>query len=163
MIYIVLIFSFLFECAFSNIVNSYCLLTPLFLIVSFSILYPYFKNNKFNFVIVGIICGLLYDIALTDSIFINTISFGICSGLIVLGFSYVNYNIYSSSIINLIVIVFYRIISYFLLCIIDYVNFNEYVLLEGISNSIIINIIYGIILFIIVDLVAKVFNIKKVE
>lgn len=163
MIYIIIIFSFLFESVFSNIVNIYSFLTPLFLLTSLVILYPYFKNKKINFIIFCIICGLLYDIVFTDSPFINTITFGICSGLIILSYNYVNYNIFSSNIINVINIVFYRIISYLLLCIIDYSNFNELILLEGIYNSIIVNIVYGIILFIVIDLLSKIFNIKRVE
>lgn len=163
MIYIIIIFSFLFESAFSNIVNNHTFLTPLFLITSFSILYPYFKNNKFNFIIATIICGLFYDIALTNSPFINTISFGLCSGLIILLYNYMNYNIFNSNLINIIIIIFYRIVSYFLLCIIDVIKFNEMSLLEGIYNSLIVNIVYGIIIFIIVNLLAKIFNIKRVE
>ena len=163
MIYIIILFSFLFESVFSNIVNSYSFLTPLFLLTSLGILYPYFKNKRINFFIVCIICGLFYDIVFTDSPFINTISFGLCSGLIILIYNYVNYNIFSSNIINIINIIFYRVISFLLLCIIDFINFNELILLEGIYNSLLINIIYGIILFIIMDLLSKIFNIKRVE
>jgi len=125
MIYIIIIFSFLFESAFSNIVNSHTFLTPLFLITSFSILYPYFKNNNFKFIIISIICGLFYDISLTNSTFINTISFGFASGLIIILYNYMNYNIFNSNFINIIIIIFYRIVSYFLLCIIDVIKFNE--------------------------------------
>lgn len=163
MIYIIILFSFIFESVFSNIVNSYSFLTPLFLLTSLGILYPYFKNKRINFFIVCIICGLFYDIVFTDSPFINTISFGLCSGLIILIYNYVNYNIFSSNIINIIFIIFYRVISFLLLCIIDFINFNELILLEGIYNSLLINIIYGIILFIIMDLLSKIFNIKRVE
>lgn len=163
MVYIVLLFSFLFESVFSNIVNIYSFLTPLFLLTSLTILYPYFKKNKINFVIISIIFGLLYDITFTDSLFINTISFGFCSGLIMLGYNYVNYNIFSSNIINIINIIFYRIISYLLLCIVDVIHFNESILFEGIYNSLLVNIIYGIIIFIIIELISKIFNIKRVE
>ena len=163
MIYIVIIFSFLFESTFTNIMDSYSFLTPLFLLTSLSLLYPYFKNNRFNFVIVCIICGLVYDISFTDSTFINTISFGICSGLIILSYNYVNYNIFSSNVINIINIIIYRIISYLFLCIISYVNFNESILLEGIYNSLLVNIVYGIIIYLILDLLSKIFNIKRVE
>lgn len=163
MIYIIIIFSFLFEAVFSNIVNTNTFLIPLFLLTSLSILYPYFKNNKFNFVIVSIICGLFYDITFTNSPFINTISFGLCSGLIILIYNYMNYNIVNSNFINIINIIFYRIISYLLLCIIDIVKFNEFRLLESIYNSLLVNVIYGIIIFVIVDLIAKIFNIKRVE
>lgn len=163
MVYIIIIFSFLFESVFSNIVNNHTFLTPLFLITSLSILYPYFKNKKFNFVIVSIICGLLYDISFTGSPFIDTIVFGLCSGLIILIYNYVNYNIFSSNFINVIIIIFYRIVSYLLLCIIDFIKFNEISLLEGIYNSLLVNIVYGFIMFIIIDLIAKIFNVKRVE
>ena len=163
MIYVIIIFSFLFESAFSNIVNNHTFLTPLFLITSFSILYPYFKNKQFNFIIVCIICGLLYDIAYTNIPFINTITFGICSVLIILIYNYVSYNIFSSNIINIVIITLYRIISYLLLCIIDFINFNEFSLLEGIYNSLIVNIVYGVVIFVIINLLTKIFNIKRVE
>ena len=160
MLYILLILSFLFESVITNIVYINTFLTPLFLLTSLTILYPYFKN-KTNFVIVCIICGLLYDMAFCDSIFINTISFGICSFFIIMCYNYFKYNIYSSNFINIVNIAFYRLESYILLIIIDYIKFNKYILFEGIYNSILINIIYGIIIYLIADLISKIFNIKK--
>ena len=163
MIYLIIIFSFLFESLFSNVVNINTFLTPLFLLTSLSILFSYFKNKKTNFFIVSIICGFFYDIVFTNSLFINTISFGICSGLIILIYNYVSYNLISSNFINIIIIIFYRIISYFLLCIIDLIKFNESNLLEGIYNSLLVNIVYGIIIYLIMDVLSKIFNIKRVE
>ena len=163
MIYIILIFSFLFETMFTNIVTIDSFLIPLFLLTSLSILYPYFKKNKLTFFIASVICGFFYDIMVTNSPFINTISFGLCSGLIILIYNYMNYNIVNSNFINIINIIFYRIISYLLLCIIDIVKFNEFRLLESIYNSLLVNVIYGIIIFVIVDLIAKIFNIIRVE
>ena len=115
MVYFLIIFSFLFESVFSNIVNSYSFLTPLFLLTSLSIVYPYFKNKKFNFIIVCILCGLFYDISFTDSLFVNAITFGISGGIIVICYNFINYNIVSSNFINMICIIFYRIISYLIL------------------------------------------------
>lgn len=163
MIYIILIFSFLFEAAFSNIVNIYSFLTPLFLLTTLTILFPYFKNNKFNFILISTLFGLFYDISFTGTPFINTISFAISSGFIILGYSYMNYNIVNCNFLNIITICIYRVISYLLLCIIDYIKFDEIYLLEGIYNSLVVNVIYGIIIFIIVNLIAKIFNIKRVE
>ena len=163
MIYGILIFSFLFESAFSNIITKGSILVPLFLLTSLTILYPYFKNKKMNFVITCVICGFIYDISLTSSLFINTLSFASASGLIILIYNYINYNIYSSNFVNIVILIFYRVISYILLCIVDFINFNEMSLLEGIYGSLIVNIIYGIIIFIIIDLIAKIFNIKRVE
>lgn len=162
MIYVVLIFSFLFECAFTNIVNINSLLIPLFLLTSFTVLYPYFKKERYNFIIVCSILGLIYDILFFNSVFINTISFFLCSIFIIIGYNYLNYNICNSNIINLIIICIYRIISYFLLYIIDYISFNWNILLKGIYSSLIVNIIYGIIIYIIVDLISKILKIKRI-
>ena len=161
MIYIILIFSFLFECAFSNIVNINSILIPLFLITSFSIIYPYFKKEKYNFIIVCTIFGLLYDIAFYNSTFINTISFFICSLFIIISYNYLTYNIYNSNIINILVIIFYRLISYLLLCIIDYTSFNCLVLFRSIYSSLIANIIYGLIIYIIIYLILKIIKVKR--
>ena len=163
MIYCIIIFSFLFEASFSNIIPKDSLFTPLFLITSLVILFPYFKNKKINFIIVCIICGLFYDIVFCQSIFINTLSFGISGSLIVLAYNYINYNVYSSNFLNLIIIVFYRLISYLLLCIVDFISFNEVALLKGIYSSIIVNIIYGVFIYIIIALLSKIFRIEKAE
>ena len=163
MIYIFFIFSYLFESVITNILPNNSILTPLFLLTSLTIVYPYFKDKKLNYIIVCIICGLFYDITLTSSSFINTLSFGLCGGLIMLGYNYINYNIFSSNFLNVIVLIFYRIITYLLLCIIGFILFDEMLLLEGIYNSIIANIIYGIFIYIVIDLVSKIFGIKRVE
>ena len=163
MLYIIIIFSILFESAFSNIIKSNSFLVPLFVITSLVILYPYFKNKKFNFILVCIICGLLYDITFTNSCFINTLSFGLVGGMIILCYNYISYNIYISNFVNILIIIFYRIISYLLLCIVDFVKFNEMELLKSIYNSMLVNIVYGIIIYIIADLISKIFNIRRIE
>ena len=163
MVYFFIIFSFLFESAFSNLVNMNGILLPLFLLTSLVILYPYFNNKKVTFIITCLVCGLIYDISFADSIFINTISFSICSIITVLGYNYINYNIFNSNFLNILIITLYRIISYLLLCIVDYIKFNEATLIKGIYNSLIINLIYGIVLYFIAEKSSKIFKIKKIE
>ena len=160
MIYICIIFSFLFESVITNIVNINSFLVPLFLITSFTILYPYFKN-KFNFILACILCGIIYDISFSDTIFINTISFGIIGLFIIMCYNYFRYSIYSSNIINILVILVYRVISYLLLVIIEYLNFDNSNLLKGIYSSILINLIYGIIIYLVSDLISKIFDLKR--
>jgi len=161
MIYCVLIFSFLLEGAFTNLVSRDSLFIPLFFLMSLSILYPYFNNKKFNFIVCCLACGLIYDIVFSDSVFINTLNFSVVGCLIIFIYTYINYNMFSMSIINLIVIIIYRTISYMLLFMFSFVSFDGDSLMNGISNSIISNIIYGIILFMVISFIAKVFKIKK--
>ena len=133
MIYALIIFSFLLESVFTNIVKLNSFLIPLFLLTSLTILYPYFRNNK-NFIIACAVCGLFYDIAFSDSIFINTISFVFTSAVIIFGYSYANDSVYSSNIINIICIAFYRIVSYLLLCIVDFISFNKLILFSWVKK-----------------------------
>lgn len=163
MIYFIIVFSLFFESSFSNIIPFNSILTPLFLITSLVIMYPYFRNKNINFLISCLLCGIFYDVIFSNSSFVNTISFVVFGGIIILGYNYIKYNILSSNILNVVVIVLYRIISYLILCIIDYSNFNGFSLLEGIYNSIIINVIYGIIIYIIMDKISKIFKIKRIE
>lgn len=159
MVYIFIIFSFLFESVMTNIVNINSILIPVFLLTSLSILYPYFKNNTI-FIVVCLLCGFFYDISI-GSTFINTISYFFCGLFLIISYKYLKYNIYSANSINIVDIILYRIISYVLLCIVDFTNFKFLNLFSGIYNSLIINLIYGIIIYIIINLVAKLFNIRR--
>lgn len=163
MIPIVLIFSFLFEGIFSNLVNTDSIFIPLFCLTSLLLIYPYFKKKDINYIIVCLILGLFYDIVFSDSAFVNTICFCIIGFLNIICYKYVKYNIYTSNIINLILLITYRIISYIILLSINYITFNSTIFFKGIYSSILINIIYGIMLYYIIELLSKIFNQKRVE
>lgn len=163
MIYSVLILSFLLEASLSTIVSTNSLFIPLFLLTSLTILFPYFKNKKENFFIVSLICGLFYDIAFYNTIFVNTISFAMFSGFIILCYNYINYNIFNSNFLNIFALIFYRIISYSILCIVDFIHFNQNILIKGICSSILANLIYGILIYIIVNKISSIFKIEKSE
>lgn len=163
MIPIVLIFSFLFEAVFTNLVNTNSFFIPLFTLTSLVMIYPYFNRKNINYIIVCLIVGLFYDIVFADSIFVNTVSFGLVGALTMLCYNYVKYNIYSSNIVNLIMLITYRIISYIILLSINYIIFNNKIFFKGIYKSLIINIIYGVFLYLIIEIIAKKFNKKRVE
>lgn len=159
----VLIISFLLEAIFTNLVNTNSFLIPLFTLTSLVMIYPYFNKKNINYILVCLIVGLFYDIVFADSIFVNTVSFGIVGALTMLCYNYVKCNIYSSSIVNLIMLITYRIISYVILLSINYITFNNKVFFRGIYKSLIANIIYGILLYLIIEIIAKKFNKKRVE
>ena len=104
--------------------------------------------NTINYLIVCGVTGLFYDLIYTNTPFINTISF-ILIGLLIPNLK--KYNIYFKSII---VIIFYRFISYFMLVLIGYTKFNINLLFKSIYSSIILNIIFII-------LVKLCYNIKR--
>ena len=67
------------------------------------------------------------------------------------------------NIVNIIMLITYRIISYVILLSINYIVFNNNVFFRGIYKSLILNIVYGILLYLIIEIIAKRFNKKRVE
>ena len=158
MIYFALVFSFLLEIVFSNVTPINGLFIPLFLLTSLCLIYKYFDNKKSNFLFICIIAGLIYDITFADTLFLNTLSFLACGYLIKVGYNFINPNILSTNILNIFIIIIYRIISYFLFIILKDTSIDLLYLLRGIYSSLIINIIYGILFYIIIS---KIFKIIK--
>ena len=144
---IILIISLLLECAISNIISLNSIFNPLFLITSLSLIYPYFKKDTTKYLIICSTSGLIYDIVFYNSIFLNTISFFILGLIVILLNKYLSKNILNIVLITIISIILYRLISYILLILIGYTNFNLLVLFKCIYTSLVINIIYGIMLY----------------
>lgn len=145
---LIIIMSFFLEGIFSNIININSIILPLFTITSLVITYPYFnKDKKYLFIIISFIIGIVYDIAYTNSLFINTFTFLICSLIIILINKYIKYNFISNMLTNILVLVLFKFISYILLFIFRFINFNNNILLKGIYSSLILNITYGIFLY----------------
>lgn len=161
MIWVILIVSFLLESTFTNIVSINSCLIPLFSLTSLVLIYPYMKKKKENYIIICLILGLFYDIVFTDSIFVNTMCFGIIGGLVIVCYNYVKFNVYTANIINIIMLITYRIFSYIMLLSINYIAFNSYTFFSGIYNSLLINIVFGIVLYFIMELLDKILNTKK--
>ena len=143
MIYIIIIISFLLEGIVTNLISMHSLLIPAFTITSLVIVYPYFnKEKKHLFLLTSLCVGICYDIVYTNSLFINTFSFLICSLIILLINSFLSHRIYIVMLTNLFIIVLFRVCTYFLLITFsDNMFFNKELLVKGIYSSLILNII----------------------
>jgi len=155
MICLILIISFLLESIFTNIINLDSIFIPLFVITSLTLVYPLLKKKIVNYIIICLILGFLYDVSFSNSSFLNLLCFCILGIITIIYYNYVNYNIYTATIINIIVIIVYRIISYIILLSINYLSFDFLFFLSGIYNSLLINIIYGIIIYMIIKKYSK--------
>lgn len=163
MIYIIIITSFLLEGITTNLISMNSLLIPVFTITSFVITYPYFnKEKKYLFLLTSLSVGICYDIVYTNSLFINTFSFIICSLIIILIHNFLSHRVYNVMLINIFILILFRICTYFLLTTFsNNMSFNKELLFKGIYSSLILNIIYGLILYFVCDKLAKKLNIIK--
>ena len=136
-------------------VGNLSLFTPLLTFVSIFIIYPFYRKNEYNYILHLFILGIIYDLLYTNLLFFNGILFMLI-GLITI-FIYKNYNVgYIRVVIyTIILIFFYESITGLLFYIFNLVPITLEGILYKIYHSIILNIIYVELLFIIIKLLPK--------
>jgi len=144
---IILIISFLLDILVSKFITYNSLLYPLFSILSLIFIYPNFHKTN-HYYIYSFILGFLYDI-LIDTIFLNAFIFLLLSYLLKLIFKKIPYNYLSVLLISIFTIIYYRLIIYSILIFINYLKFDIFILLKSISSSLLLNIIYISIMYLI--------------
>lgn len=161
MIYIVVIISFLLDSFVSLLINSNSLLMPVFSLLSLVIIYPYIKKEDYlKYFITCAVTGILYDIIYTNTLFLNLglfILLGLCVKLI---FNIFSNNLLSNALTSIVIIILYRMSTYFILIIGGYLDYSFLKLLESIYSSIIVNLIYIIIFYLVINFISNKFRIK---
>lgn len=134
---------------------------PLFTVISLIISYPYFKKETPNFIRLCGVVGLLYDVVYTDTFFLNMVVF-LLVGLIII---YINErmvnNLINVLITTLIVIISYRFFTYIILLLTGYLKITSGLLVVSVQNSLLINLIYVTILYLITDYFHRQHHIPK--
>lgn len=163
-IYLIIFISFYLDGIVSNFISiNTDLLNPLLTLVTLIIIYPYFYNNEKKYYLICFLVGILYDIIYTNTLGLNAIIF------LIIGFFVKKINIFISnnfinvSFISLIIIILYRVISFFILILIGYINLDFNKLLHSITSSLLLNIIYTIILYLITDNISRKKHITKID
>ena len=156
----ILLISFMLEGICSNLLSTTIFL-PLFSIISLVIVYPYFKDNKNKFFVYAASLGLLYDIVYTNCPFVNTFSFFITALMIYLIYEYITVSKFNVTIINVITILFHQTVSYIILCLFSNTIFNEGTFFTILYSSVLANVIYGFVLYMIVLYLDKNHKLKK--
>ena len=163
MIYLVVILSFILDSVVSNFISLNSLFMPLLTLMSLIIIYPYFNGNVRKFLIVCFVTGIFYDLIYTDTIVIHGFLF-LITGYIITKLNLIFSNNYLNvMIMGIICIIFYRAVSYLLLLITANISFDIVLLLKSIYHSLILNLIYVSLVYIITDKISLVFKIRKLN
>lgn len=162
MIVVVLLISFILEGIVSNLVPTSSLFIPLFSIVSLLVTYPLFNENKIKYLIYSETLGLLYDLVYTNTPFINTFTFVITALIITFICKFITLNKLNLVLIILFILLFNQTINYLLLCLFRYRIFNNATLLEGLYSSLILNVVYSYILYVVIEIINKKRKYKRI-
>ena len=161
-----LIISFLLQGLISNFVpftiNNLFILSTVFVLVNFVVLQEYYEDDK-KFIILIIIFGILMDIVYNStsllSVFIFLVIFYVNKGLNFL----LPYNIMTVNLFSIISIIIYHIITFLFLILLRFDSFSFMVLLKIIGCNIIMTIIYTSLLYYLIEIIVKKFDVKVVR
>lgn len=160
MIIFISMISFFLDGIISKYVSFNSLFLPLFTLVSIILIYPYFNNNNFRYFRYIAILGLLYDIVYMNLLFYNFFVFMIL-GFINIFISYLlSHRLYINLFITVISIILYRLINYIYMLIIGD-NCSFILFFKSVYSSLILNIIYCIIIYLITEGYSKKHKILK--
>lgn len=139
---IIVIVSFVLDNLISNLLNYNSIFNPLFTIISLILIYSDFSKRNNNYFIYAFILGLIYDITVTDTLFLNAFIFLSLAYILKKIFNKITYNYFSILFISIGTVIYYRVVTYFVLLVINYLNLNIFTLFESIYSSLVLNIIY---------------------
>ena len=154
---IILIVSVLLDGILTNflpcMVGDLSLFTPLLTVVSIFIIYPFYRKEEKKYYIVLIVLGIIYDLFYTNLLFFNAILFlliGVLSKYI-----YKNYEItWFRLIIYISLIIFtYEVSTGLIIFIFQLVPITINKVLYKISHSLILNIIYIELVYLILNII----------
>ena len=160
-IYIVI--SFILDSIMSNI-TAFSLIDPsyfktIYSVISLVIIYNYFDNQK-KYLSILIVLGILFDIVYTNTFILNIVIF-----LIIYAFlSQIDYmittNIFTINLKSIICVSLYHILTYIILLLANYNNYNIKLLFLILIRSLIMTIIYTTISYLILN---KIYDHKKIK
>ena len=162
---IILIISFILDGVLTNFlpfgVENISLFTPLLTIVALVVIYNFFYHEEKKYYILSFIVGILYDLFYTNLLFLDGLLFLLIAFVITKIYKLVGFNYMWIALDILISIIIYECSFALVIVIFNLIPMTIYRLLYKIGHSIILNIIYGEILYFIIKLLPKKY--KKVR
>ena len=131
------------------------LFTPMFSIVSLFFIYSFFKKEKIKYFVFSFIFGFIYDLFFTNLLFFNGILFLAIAFLITVLYENLEINFLNIILDIIIIIIVYELLTVFIVLIFNLVPITPLQVLYKISHSLIMNIIYGEILYFIIKHLPK--------
>lgn len=157
---IIIIISLILDGLLSNflpfMVGNLSIFTPLFTVVSIIIIYPFFrKREKNKYLITLAMTGLIYDLLYTNLLFLNMIVFVILGFCTMLSHKYLDTNFIMILIKTIALIILYQALTsfYFWIFQVVPVSWNDFLYL--VEHTLLINIIYAELGYILIRILPK--------
>lgn len=162
MIASIYIISIILQSVLSNFLSTpNTILHPLFSLSALIVVFPYFKNKNY-YLFSAFLYGMCYDILFSEMLFINCFLFFLLAVIILILNKQWNNTLLNIVLFQVIVILIYQNFMYFLVAIITKIEWNSIKCFTLVFNSLPINIIYIILIYIITNKISEKFKIDKI-
>ena len=161
-----LLFSFLLQGLWFKFIpytiDSLSILCTSFVLINLVILQEYYEDSK-KFCIFIIVLGLLVDIVYNGIAFLSLLIFIIIYYIIRRLYYIFPYNYLTVNLFSLLAIIIYNILTFLFLIVVGYDNYSLLVLLKIIGCNIIMTIIYTSLLYYVIGLLVKKFELRVIR
>lgn len=155
----ILIISFVLEGLLSNflpyMVQNITYFNPLFTLVSICLIYPFYQKDRKKYYLLAGLIGFLYDLFYTNLLFLNMYLFIITAFLVHCFYKKIRISKWTFPLLLICMITLYQGIYILLLVIFNVVPITLDNAIYWISHSYILNIVYGQILYLIIEHIPK--------
>ena len=160
--YIIMSISLLLDGILTNylpfLVNDLSLFTPLLTLVSILIIFPFYRKQEEKYFITIFILGIIYDLFYTNLLFFNGVLFLVVGFIISRVQKKIPLNYLNILIEMIMMIILYESLTGFFLFIFNMVPITIPKVFYKITHSVILNIIYGELIYFILKLLPKKFK-----
>ncbi len=161
---IIIIISLLLDGLLTNFfpyVGSLSIFTPLLTVVTISVIYPLFRKQENKYLLTLFITGIIYDLLYTNLYFIDGVIFFIIGIISIKLYKYLEIDNFKILLLSTIVIIVYELLLFFIIFIFRMTDVSLFKLLYKITHTILLNILYGEIIYVILTLLPN--NYKKIS
>ena len=156
---IILIIAFISDGVLSNFLpylpNDLSLFTPLLTLTSLLLIYPLYRKEKLKYYAISIIFGFLYDLFYTNLLFFNAIIFFICGIFISFLYKNIGYSFFKIILLTTILIITYESLTALIILLYNLVPITFSKLFYKITHSLLLNIIFALLCYSIIELIPK--------
>ncbi len=157
--YIIMILSLILDGLLTNylpfLVNDLSYFTPLLTLVSIIIIYPFYRKDENKYLITVFILGIIYDLFYTNLLFFNAVLFVVIALINRKIQKTVSLNNFNVLIETIIIIVLYELLTGIILFTYNIVPVTIYKVYYKIIHSILLNVIYIELIYIILKILPK--------
>jgi len=160
---IILILSFILDGILTNFLPyiELSLFTPLLTLVSIFLIYPFYKKTELRYFVTLIILGILYDLFYTNLLFFNAILFLIIGFITKIIYKNLDINFIKLIIYIIGIIIIYELTTGLIIFIFNLVPITITKILYKITHSILLNVIYAELIYLVLKIIPKKF--KKIN